>query len=271
MMTVTEKLNLLPRLTNAQLAEAESRQHSIPLDECPACGATKELQEGGFFEFVPGPCESKGYPSCETQMLLRKHYLLANIPDQYQRLSWDFFIGPEEVSDWVSAYLDCWDAHKRNGMGLEIYTDSVGVGKTFTATHIAKELVKRGERVFHVSFGDVIAAFARPDAHEFEERLRNVTLLSLDEVIAPTTEAQGNLFRSRFETLIRYRTDFNLPTIITTNLLGDELQENYPRPYSLLRAKQIDVKIDFDEDARQGFVRENNLANVRVDSSFPVT
>jgi DNA replication protein DnaC len=213
------------------------------------------------------------YPcNCDQQINLRKHYLLANIGDQYQRLDWDRDYRDEEVKDAVQAYLDAWPRLKLQGMGLEFASPKLGVGKTFAATHVGKELVKLGERVYFLPFYQMVGVYSLPpeDRRAEEQRLRDCTVLVLDEVIAPNTEAQSYLFSGKFEELIRDRTNFNRVTIMTTNLTPERLHDIYPRTYSLLEAKQYRIIMD-GEDARQGTVKQRNLEMANLGEVRPIT
>ena len=53
------------------------------------------------------------------------------------------------VRNGVKKYLDHYKSAKQNGMGIEFAGQTLGTGKTFAATHIAKELIKQGENVSH--------------------------------------------------------------------------------------------------------------------------
>lgn len=212
---------------------------------------------------IEHPCD------CDTQMMLRKHYLLAGIPDQYQRLDWNNFQGTKEAVEAVSLYLESWESAKVNGMGLEFASPNLGVGKTFAATHVAKELIKRGERVYFTPFIQVINLLGQESSYRQSQEalLNDITVLILDEVIAGISYAQADFFASKFEELIRNRTNFNRPTIMTTNLTQEELHEEYPRPYSLLEAKQIRILMNGDDFRRgdRGMRNIELLANLEIE------
>jgi DNA replication protein DnaC len=206
---------------------------------------------------------------CETQIALRKHYLLANIGDQYQRLDWADYDGPESVRETVRLYLEGWKTAQVNGMGIT-FEGTQGSGKTFAATYIAKELIKQGVKAYFIPFIEVISAYKRQNAEEYEQKLKTAPLLVLDELIPPEPGPQAALFARRYEELIRHRTNFNLPTIVTTNLSEQELEKLYPRTYSLLAAKQIPVKVEND-DARRGKIAKENLELLVNDERRPIT
>ncbi len=266
-----------PRLTNEQYDYVAKvcRNSGIPINQCPTCLAKEIEVEDGVYGFQNGTYKYRGETfdcDCQRQMDLRVHYILANIPDQYQRLNWDDFRGNAELRGFVKKYLDTWPSYKVNGMGVELSSPNLGTGKTFAATYIGKELVKRGEVVYFMSFPDYIGLLNQ-DQHERaarEERLRESTILIFDEVISAISDAQGAFFSMRFEELIRYRTNFNRITLMTTNLTPDELREEYPRSYSLLEAKQKRIILD-GNDARQDFIKIENLELAENGEVRPIT
>lgn len=142
-------------------------------------------------------------------------------------------------------------------MGLELRGRQLGVGKTFAATYVGKELIKRGEDVFFIEFRDLISAFSKPDAYEIDTRLRETNVVIIDEVKPPTTVRQGDLFSEQLEGTVRHRTNWNAVTVMTTNMTDDELRDIYPRIYSLLSAKQFRVDME-GTDFRMGKLEVEN-------------
>lgn len=265
------------RLTNSEYDDAEriALLSGIPLSQCPTCLAKEEQVAPGVYGFENGTYHFRGVEvqcDCQRQMRLRKHYLLANIGDQYMRLDWRDYTGDESVKDAVELFLDRWTGFKLNGMGIEFASPNLGVGKTFAATHVGKELIKKGERVYFKPFLEIISLYEKdPDyRHREEDRLRDTTVLILDEVVPPITTAQGHLFASKFEELIRHRQNFNRVTIMTTNLTPEKLNGAYPRTYSLLEAKQMRVEMH-GQDARQGKIAMENIELVANGEVRPIT
>lgn len=275
------KRSTFRRLLNEEFNRAVklAAKSGIPLSQCPTCLSKEEVlttPEGGEYfgrEYGTYTLDGIAYPcDCDQQINLRKHYLLANIGDQYQRLNWDTDYTDLDVKDDVQTYLDAWPNLKLQGMGLELSSPKLGVGKTFTATHVAKELIKRGERVYFMPFYEMVGVYALPveERRPLEQRLIECSVLVLDEVIAPNTEAQSNLFSTKFEELIRTRTNWNRVNIMTTNLTPAKLHDVYPRLYSLLEAKQFRIEMD-GEDARQYLVKPRNLKMVANREVRPIT
>jgi hypothetical protein len=251
----------------------------IPLSQCPTCLSKEEhltTPDGGEYygrEYGTYVIDGVSHPcDCDDQINLRKHYLLSNIGDQYQRLNWDRDYPDLDVKDDIQTYLDAWPNLKLQGMGLEFSSPKLGVGKTFAATYVAKELIKLGERVYFMPFYEMVGVYALPVEERWatEQRLAECTVLVLDEVVAPNTEAQANLFSSKFEELIRTRTNFNRVNIMTTNLTPEKLHAIYPRIYSLLSAKQFRIEMD-GEDARELVVKPRNIRMAANREIRPIT
>lgn len=266
----------LPRLTNKEYdSVAALAKRTCPLDQCPTCGAREILIDDSYYGWENGTYRLDGeeHPcDCQTQMELRKHYLHANIGDQYQRLNWKDFYGSADARDAVDSYLENWDHVKILGMGLEFSSPKLGTGKTFCATYVGRELIKRGVKVYFMPFLDVIELLGKDQEYrnEQEDRLRDTTVLILDEVVPAVSAPQRALFSTKFEQLIRHRTNFNAPTIMTTNMTPDQLHDEYPRTYSLLEAKQVRVEMT-GEDARMGERSMRNLELLTNGEVEPIT
>ena len=245
----------LPRLSNSQFDAIEERARALgkSLRICPTCGNRASELITGVQVWDPGTyrLDDIEYPcNCEQQIALFRHYLLARIPEEYMRLSADDYFGDANAWDQMQSYLDHWEGFKAQGLGLEFYAERQGVGKTFLATYVARELIKLGEQTYYIDFRTILNLYTKELREETEELIRNMGVLVLDEVIPPSSIAQQTFFADRFEELIRYRTNYNRVTIMTTNMMPDALEQFYPRTYSLLAAKQIRIQVNGLQDAR---------------------
>lgn len=242
----SKSVSKLRPLSDEEYDEARKRAGSkIPLSNCPTCLAKPtDVTGSGIKELIPGTYRYLGhtYPcDCKTQIKLRTHYLVANIGDQYQRLDWGRDYQREGTAkEALSDYLAKWPNYKQHGIGIQFCSSALGTGKTFAATYIGRELIKRGQKVFFVPFVDMVAAF-ETNGRALEEKMRNITYLVLDDILRPISERQREFYAFRLEALIRWRTNYDLPTITTTNLMAGDLEESYPRAFSLLLLKQIPV------------------------------
>jgi DNA replication protein DnaC len=275
--TVGDQSYKLRFLNDREYSEAErlARLSGVPLDICPTCGGREEEIPGsdGVKTFQSRTYRFRGEEhqcNCQAQIALRARYLLANIGDQYMRLDWDDFDGSEDAKNMVPHYIANWQAYQRNGMGLEFGGASLGVGKTFAATTIGKGLIKQGQRVFFIPFIEMVSAFESEDKNDLERKMRETTFLILDEILPARSERQRDFYATKFEALIRFRTNFNLPTITTTNLSETDIAEEYSRTYSLLQAKQ--GRIDMSGvDKRMGQIRVENMELVMNNEVRPIT
>lgn len=251
----------LPRLTDQEFDLANSYIASSGQDPdiCPTCGSVPDPEFPGERDFgVYKLNETIHECDCTTQLVLRRHYALARIPYQYMILDWSYYEGPKRVKEEVKKYLENFRFYKANGMGIEFYAVEQGVGKTFGAVHVGKELVKQGHKVLFMEFKDIVSGLSsKLTKDELRERLMSAHVLIIDEVKPGTTDAQRNLFAEQFETVVRYRTNWNMPTIITTNLTHEDLHNFYPRIYSLLSAKQHQIAMP-GWDRRDNMIREEN-------------
>lgn len=241
----------LRRLSNEEYDRAEDLAKAIgkPLTRCPTCRTRQdddpENDEAPSYRYRGEEFEC----DCRTQIALYTRYLIAGIPEEYMRLDWAEYNGSEGARVFVAEYLDNWENLRLHGLGAEFGGPNLGIGKTFAATHIGKILAKQGQRVYFTPFVEMVAAFEKENGQELEHRIRMTPFVILDDIMEPKSQRQANFYHTRFEAIIRHRTNYNLPTIITTNLTTRELEMYYPRTYSLLSAKQMRIDMD-GEDVR---------------------
>jgi DNA replication protein DnaC len=241
----------LRRISNRQFDEIESliRKSPVKPGQCPTCEAKAER----VAEALIWPTDSTYFYNgkdhlcnCQDQETLFRHYLLARIPQEYMRLGADTYFGDPDAMTEAQAYLENWPKLRRYGLGIGFYSKTQGTGKTFLAMMIARELVKQGEAVHCIFFRRMVEIYDmdQKERRFEEERIRDCTVLVLDEVARPVSEAQRALFAEKFEELIRHRSNYNKVTILTTNLEPEELDDIYPRTYSLLAAKEQSVYVN---------------------------
>lgn len=124
--------------------------------------------------------------------------------------------------------------------GWLVLSGASGCGKTHIGAAVVNRLLERGEPVLFVVVPDLLdhlRAAYQPGADvgydELFERVRNAPVLVLDDLgtQAPTPWAQEKLFQ-----LINHRFNTRLPTVVTTNLLPDQIDER-------LRTRLTDASI----------------------------
>lgn len=235
--------------------------------ECPVClGDGFYVYKGERFE-----CPDDDYGH---QMLrLAKLYWMSFIPTQYQMLLWDEF--PHvEAREEIDGYLANFRRLRMTGVAFTLYGKQLGVGKTWAATHILRELVKQGYDGHFASFMKVKGYFELDNKDErefFIRRVREAEILVLDEVKAPVSEAQRNFFEDKLEEVLRDRTNMNFPTVVTSNMLDRDFEKEFPRVYSLLAAKNQVIELDGIDARKDGEVWENNFKLGLKGESRPIT
>ncbi len=113
--------------------------------------------------------------------------------------------------------------------GWLVLCGASGCGKTHIAAAVVNRLLERGEPALFVVVPDLLdhlRSAYQPGADvrydELFERVRNARVLVLDDLgtQSPTPWAQEKLFQ-----LVNHRFNARLPTIVTTNLLPEQMDE----------------------------------------------
>ncbi len=268
----------LPRMTNQEYeyVESQASQRNMWLRQCPTCRSQQVELSPGYFDWPENSVyrylNEEFICNCEQQDALRRHYLLADVPMTYWTLGVDDYFGDPEALVKVQEYLTNWPQYKAYGLGMKIYSQTLGVGKTMLAALIAKTLIQRRERVVFSSMYDAITANQLPadEAHSRMQRLRTRSVLILDEVGRGISTAQTAWMASQIEYLLRHRISHNLVTIVTTNLTEDELESEYPRCFSLLAEKQIEVHVQGVDARSNGDKRFLDLELARNGEARPL-
>ena len=136
------------------------------------------------------------------------------------------FMSPQEAASLNDAY-EASETFSKDLQGWLLLEGSYGAGKTHLAAAIANAAVLRGVPTLFITVPDLLDSlrFSFSDATtSFEARfddIRNAALLVMDDFGThnATPWAQEKLFQ-----IINYRYINKLPTVITTNLILDEIE-----------------------------------------------
>lgn len=221
---------------------------------CPVC--LSEGEAGKFtYNGVEHDCPTDDYG--HVALRKAKLYWMHNIPLEYQQLVWDEWpeqTGNTDVFEACNQYVELFDRYSANGVGMTFSSKGLGTGKTWAATATLKRLVKAGVDGWFAPFYEVASYYEIVDPQERAYKIKRVqeaAVLVLDEIRKPISVKQQNLLAEKLENLIRPRTSANLPTLITTNLTPDEIEDLYPRAFSLIFAKNLGLELS-GTDARLG-------------------
>lgn len=188
---------------------------------------------------------------CETQVAMFKWYSVSGIGTTYQRLSWADYEGPQGIIDGIGRYTDNITEFARQGMGLYLSGD-VGTGKTMISNLILKWLVHQGYTCFSTTFSQMIEMYTagwtdKEEKQWFQRKFLNSQFLLLDD-IGKERETKIALNESTFDAVLRQRVSDGRPTMITTNLTAEELQEGYGSAIlSLIKEQSLEEVISGDD------------------------
>ena len=223
------------------------------LKECPTCQGTQIYTYQG----ADYACD------CQTQILLAKLYHGGNIPKDYHVLKYDDLISEDRdvLIAAIDDYVDNIKHYLYYGMGLT-FSGDIGTGKTLGAALIGKELLKSGYPVYFVAFNDLIHAWGNrwndEEARWLDTKLRAVSILIIDELATDSRNHSGFLTNG-LESIVRFRTSNNKPTIITTNLASEQEKKIFKKSFSLLSVCNKRVET-LGEDVRGKEIRERRHA-----------
>jgi DNA replication protein DnaC len=149
--------------------------------------------------------------------------MLARLPSRYRQA--DYIAGSYgmQAARWVSDYR-----YKGTRKSLVIM-GTVGTGKTWLAAAIARDLMVNTDRPVPVTFitvADMIDLLrtARPGMDVDMAQFANAPVLVLDDL---GSEYQTEWSRAQMYRLSHARYHDGLPTIVTTNLKGQEIHDTY--------------------------------------------
>lgn len=153
---------------------------------------------------------------------------------------------PEDIKDnYLKAkqYADSFQSYYSRGIGI-MMMGSVGRMKTTLAIAIAQYIMRHGWSAYFVPMAELldtmISMSRNPDRSElmrFEEMISNTDLLILDDL---GTEYQTSWVTNKVDAIISRRYNRMRPVIITTNLLPENLKDQYAkRLYDRLKGTSI--------------------------------
>ncbi|MDD2233634.1 MAG: ATP-binding protein [Desulfitobacteriaceae bacterium] len=226
---ILEGNNLINKLNNNPLNtintdRMEQNEHYL----CPMCQDRGLVLEND----TAYPC------TCMQQKKLENQFRSARISKalltcRLEKFDLNYYISSNEAN--LSSAKRALDASKLfinnylkqpYGLGL-LFTGPVGSGKTFLAASIANELMLNDRQVLFLVVPDLLdelRAAYKSDINEFDllDTARTVPVLILDDLGAHN---YTDWTRNRLYSIINYRMNELLPTIITTNLSLDEMED----------------------------------------------
>ena len=228
------------------------RSHSLPenylepIYTCPLCRDTG---------FVDGREKCQCLKQKIAQSLY-EHSGLAELlaTENFEHLSREYYSG-EDLVNFEKNYQHALNFINNFGSDYRnlYFYGTVGTGKSFLSCCIAKELMDQGYQVIYYSANQLFDKFAsyrfRQDMiRDWEDTIFHCDLLILDDL---ATETPGDYVKSKLFSLLNDRYVAQLPTIISSNVTLNELDEHYSERifsriishYDLLKFTGPDIRI----------------------------
>lgn len=215
----------------ARLKAARGRLWTDPRTQCLTCSKADGNTYRWYADAERTQIETYDC-DCRNQWLLHLWLLNAGIGLNYQRLSWDDVrtVAPE-VRVEIEQYALNAAAHIASGRNLVLWSSSPGTGKTLMLMLLCKALLIQGYGVQTSQFNDIIDLFTSSwrdtaEREQWNRRVRNVDVLGIDDW-GKEHKGRIELVESMLDQVIRGRVSDDAPTIITTNLTPDQMQQGY--------------------------------------------
>jgi DNA replication protein DnaC len=235
--TLSKVLSDTPKVNSQNISSEVRAAPLLGKPDCPHCGGVGFLRldvpvgHEKFGRLEPCVCRANEISENARQRLYEmsnlerlSHLTFANLnPSGNPKAE---FVSPQEVASLRDA-RDASEEFARTLKGWLLLEGSYGCGKTHLAAAIANDSVQRGVPTLFITVPDLLDSlrfsFSDP-ATSFEARfedIRNAALLVMDDFGTQnaTPWAQEKLFQ-----IINYRYINKLPTVITTNLILDEIE-----------------------------------------------
>lgn len=232
---MTERLKLPPLptaarvITDFELARLKKKNASIWCSRSQQCQTCKGA---GWFTSFENDSIVEYDCDCLNQMILSLWFANAGLANDQMRASWQDILAVDPAAEKIaSGYVDDIEANVSRGRGL-ILQGSAGIGKTLLATLVLKWGMAHGFDGQFFLFPSFLDAYAAgwdnsEDRDWFYQKAGSTPLLVIDDVGKEADSRSGSSIMESFEIVIQNRVNAGLPTILSTNLTPQQLQNRY--------------------------------------------
>lgn len=153
---------------------------------------------------------------------------------------------PSDIKQTIIKYMENFPNNFASGVGLYLYSNSPGSGKTTILALVLKNLMQQGYRVYCDTLVEIKSKLKKEfDTNEVKlvELMKNVEILAIDDI---GSEVMSNWLDEVFKELLDHRYNMQKPTFFTSNTQIDFL------PFAARskdRLKEISVLIKFPEQS----------------------
>lgn len=224
---------LLARRSDLLIAAGYSPNYTELRYECDKCNDTGFLDDTSMCDCMKTQLRMAGYESSGLGNLLRTQ--------SFDNYSLDYFKNDEKTYRTMSTILRMlqhWAANFTLGDATHPASDNLlliggtGLGKTHLSTAVAKTVLDGGHDVLYTTAVGMVSAFEAerfgnsigPSDETSLDRYYNVDLLIIDDL---GTEVANQFTVSALYNVINTRMNLRRPTIISTNLMQEELRRRY--------------------------------------------
>ncbi|MEU6362255.1 ATP-binding protein [Streptomyces albidoflavus] len=212
---------------------------------------------------------------CVDQWLMHLWFLNAGIPLNYQRLGWDDIETVQQpIVEQIMQYAVEAARNIASGRNLVLWSTSSGTGKTLLLALLAKALMVEGFQIHFAQFNEIIDLFTsswrdQAEREQWNRRVRNVDVLAIDDM---GREHKGRLdmVEAMVDQIVRARVSDAAPTIITTNLTPQQMQEGYGGKVMSLLSESADY-IEIGGDDYRPRRRDLSRQEAELGLSRPIT
>lgn len=161
--------------------------------------------------------------------ITKAHLTRAGIGEDYWAADFYNYKGPAKASKAAYDYLDRLVFHKQHGVGLLLAGD-YGVGKTTLMAIVLKYLARSNWSVMMSSLSELVETVKRSwDDKALVDDIdhyKHVDFLGLDDLGKEHAGPTG-FSAVTFDNILRYRVQHCLPTLFTTNLTRNLIEQRY--------------------------------------------
>ena len=202
--------------------------------ECPTCSDTGYLDNGAMCHCMREKLLAAAYASSGLGALLATQSF-DNFDTDYFKSDDKTYRTMSTVLATMKRYAEEFSVEHADHMpagGNLLLVGGTGLGKTHLSTAVAKTLLDRGFDVLYTGATALVASFEQarfgssagaPDTDD-TQRYFDCDLLIIDDL---GTEVSNQFTVSSLYNVINTRLNLHRPTIISTNLLQDELRRRY--------------------------------------------
>ena len=221
-------------------------------DVCPICGGIGYVRRDlpiddpnfGILEICQ--CQKENYQRASVQRL----YSVSNL-EAFKEMTFDTFDisgfnNSKEINKTLEVAFNTAKNYAGHLNGWLLLMGSYGCGKTHLAAAIANEVVSMGVETLFLTVPDLLDwlrySFSSDETtyeSRFEE-IKNIRFLVLDDLGTQNTTAWA---REKLFQIINHRYTHKLPTVVTTNIGLNEIDE---RVSSRLQDRELVIKIRID-------------------------